>query len=97
MKKIFEIKRTEAVNDLIKKYEHYHKDYMISDEESEMIANVQFLSEWEKVICYALAEFRSIRKVAEFFGITHYQSRTAIGIIKAKLAMLQKGNQNVSA
>lgn len=97
MKKIFEIKRTEAVNNLIKKYEHYQEDYIISDEESEMIAHVQYLSEWEKVFCYALVEFRSIRKVAEFFGITHYQSRTAIGIVKAKLAILQKGNQDVSA
>ena len=74
MQKIFEIKRTEAVNDLIKKYERYQKDYVVSDEESTMIANLQHLSEWEKVVCYALTEFRSIRKVAEFFGITHYKS-----------------------
>ena len=90
MQKIFEIKRTEAVNDLIKKYERYQKDYVVSDEESTMIANLQHLSEWDKVVCYALTEFRSIRKVAEFFGITHYKSRTAIGIVKTKLAMLQK-------
>ena len=32
MQKIFEIKRTEAVNNLIQKYERYQKDYVVSDE-----------------------------------------------------------------
>lgn len=90
MDKIFEIPRTQAVTDLIRKYERYQKDYVVSDNEAAMIANLKHLSEWEKVVCYALTEYRSIRKVAEFFGITTYKSRTAIGIVKTKLAMLQR-------
>ena len=43
MQKIFEIKRTEVVNDLIKKYERYQKDYVVSDEESTLFATLQHL------------------------------------------------------
>ena len=88
MEKRFEIRRTEEVTKLIEKYETYQRDFVPSEREEEIFSVLPRLSEWEKVVLYALTEYRSVRKFAKFFGINNYEAHTTIKEIKDKMKYL---------
>lgn len=90
MEKRFDIKRTEEVTKLIDKYETYQKDFIPSEQEQMVFAVLPYLSEWEKVVLYALTEFKSVRAFARFFGVTQYTAYTTITDIKDKMKELLK-------
>lgn len=92
MKKRFEIKRTPEIMALCAKYEDYAQDYIPGAEEESIFRVLPYLSEWEKVVLYALTECKSYRKFAKFFGIGDFVARETITDIRARMKELLKRN-----
>lgn len=92
MKKRFDIKRTPEIVALCAKYEGYTQDYIPGAEEESIFRVMPFLSEWEKVVLYALTEYKSYRKFAKFFGIGDSVARATISDIRARMKDLLKRN-----
>lgn len=90
MEKRFEIKRTDEINKLIQKYETYQQDFIPSEQEQQVFAVLPYLSEWEKVVLYALTEYKTVRAFAKFFGVTQYAAHTTINDIKDRMKYLLK-------
>lgn len=91
MKRRFEIKRTPEIVALCAKYEDYAKDYIPGAEEG-ILRVLPYLSEWERVVLYALTEHKSYRKFAKFFGIGDFVARETISDIRARMKDLLKRN-----
>lgn len=92
MKRRFEIKRTPEIVALCAKYEDYAKDYIPGAEEESILRVLPYLSEWERVVLYALTEYKSYRKFARFFGIGDFVARETIGEIRVRMKELLKRN-----
>lgn len=76
---------------LLQKYDHYNEDgYIMTDTDKLCFSIVKELSVWERVVWYAYAENGSIRKLAKFFGISFYDSRTAIQGLKDQIRSIAK-------
>ena len=90
MEKRFDIKRTDEINKLIQKYETYQQDFIPSEQEQMVFSVLPYLSEWEKVVLYALTEYKTVRAFAKFFSITEYAAYNTITEIKDKMKYLIK-------
>lgn len=79
---------------LLEKYDHYSTgDYIMTDEDRICFTIVKKLSIWERVVWYAYAEQHSIRKLAKFFGVSFYDSRTAISDLTKKIRSIANKNK----
>ena len=88
IEKRFEIRRTPEIVALCRKYESYKEDYILSDDVAVVFDVLPKLSEWEKVVLYAMTEYKTVRKFASFFGISTFKAHTTITDIKDKMKHL---------
>ena len=95
LKPRFVINKTQPeVVALLEKYDHYStEDYIMTDEDRIVFSIVKNLSTWERVVWYAYAEQHSIRKLAKFFGVSFYDSRTAISDLTKKIRSIANKNK----
>ena len=90
MKKRFDILRTPEIVALCNKYEDYQKDYIPGEEEESIYKVFDKLTEWERVVLYALTEYKSAMKFAKFFGVTEWQAKETIREIRGRMKDLLK-------
>jgi hypothetical protein len=90
MKRRFEIKRTPEIEALRAKYEDYAKDYIPGEEEVCIYRAFDYLTEWERVVLYALTEYKTAQKFADFFGVSMWTAKETIREIRDRVKMVLK-------
>ena len=86
----FEIRKSPEISALVAKYNDYAENYVVGEEEAQMLTVLPSLSEWERVVLFALSEHKTVRKFAKFFDISEWTARHTITDIKDKVKDLYK-------
>jgi len=100
-KKLFDFRMSDPkIKSLVEKYELHPEDYPEDDVTPKLQAIYKGLNQWERIVMYAYAENHSIRKLAAFFDVKPYYTRTAIANITKKikdnLRKSQRSDENIS-
>lgn len=93
-KKLFDFRMSDPkIKALVEKYELHPEDYPEDDVTPKLQAVYKGLNQWERIVMYAYAENHSIRKLASFFDVKPYYTRTAIANITKKIKDNYRRNQ----
>lgn len=86
--KRFSIEKNEEVLELIDKYSFCKERYALTDEEEQAFHIVSKLSEYERVLWYAISEYKSSRRIAKLFNTNNNYTSKSISELKNKVREL---------
>jgi len=90
IQKLFVIEKTPEVLALVKRYSGCTKPYSTTRDEDHAFAIVDKLSEYERVLYFAVCEYGSCRRVAAFFGTNMNYASRSMKEIKTYVQQLAK-------